>query len=68
MINKLTYVLISTIIQTGDVSQSTATFADKASCENAAQREDVVLKSFQIQNAKWNLTCAPYEFNAGESK
>lgn len=63
MIATTAYILISTItssfsgIQT---TQSTATFADKVSCESAALRQDFVLKSMQLISTKWNLTCHPY--------
>ena len=71
MITTTTYILISTItswsssVQT--TSQSTATFADKVSCESAATRQDFVLKSMQLTNSKWNLTCHPYALT-GEKK
>lgn len=64
------YILISTITMsnggTHSITQSTATFADKPSCENAQQREDVVLKEFQRINTRWNLTCVPYSYEVGK--
>lgn len=73
MIATTAYILISTIIVHGNISQTTATFADKASCESAALRQDFVLKSMRNElssnplQLKWNLTCHPYTLN-GESK
>ena len=67
MTTTTTYILISTItswsssVQT--TSQSTATFADKVSCESAAIRQDFVLKSMHLIGTKWNLTCHPYLLN-----
>ena len=67
MIATTAYILISTItswsssVQT--TSQSTATFADKVSCESAAVRQDFVLKSIHLIGTKWNLTCHPYLLN-----
>lgn len=66
MISTTAYILISTIIAHGNISQSTATFADKASCEKVALRQDFVFKDMHF-NGKWNLTCHPYTLN-GESK
>ena len=66
MIATTAYILISTIIAHGNISQSTATFADKLSCESAAVRQDFVYKDMHF-NGKWNLTCHPYTIN-GESK
>jgi len=66
MIATTAYILISTLINNGNVSQSTATFADKASCEKVALRQDFVFKDMHF-NGKWNLTCHPYTLN-GESK
>ena len=66
MIATTAYILISTLINNGNVSQSTATFADKSSCESAATRQDFVYKDMHF-NGKWNLTCHPYTLN-GESK
>jgi len=63
MIATTAYILISTIISRGDITQSTATFADKVSCESAATRQDFVLKSMQLTSSKWNLTCHPYQLN-----
>lgn len=67
MIATTAYILISTLINNGNISQSTATFADKASCESAAVRQDFVLKALETHYTKWNLTCHPYTLN-GESK
>ena len=67
MIATTAYILISTIIAHGSISQTTATFADKPSCESAALRQDFVLKSLHLIGTKWNLTCHPYTLN-GESK
>ena len=66
MIATTAYILISTIINNGNISQTTATFADKASCEKVALRQDFVFKNMHF-NGKWNLTCHPYTLN-GESK
>ena len=66
MIATTAYILISTLINNGNISQSTTTFADKASCESAAVRQDFVFKDMHF-NGKWNLTCHPYTLN-GESK
>lgn len=73
MIATTAYILISTIIAHGNISQTTATLADKPSCESAALRQDFVLKSMRNElssnplQLKWNLTCHPYTLN-GESK
>lgn len=73
MIATTAYILISTIIAHGNISQTTATFADKPSCESAALRQDFVLKYMRNElssnplQLKWNLTCHPYTLN-GESK
>lgn len=67
MIATTAYILISTIIAHGSISQTTATFADKASCESAVQRQDFVIRAFETHFTKWNLTCHPYTLN-GESK
>jgi hypothetical protein len=67
------YILISTIVSDSHITQSTAMFADKPSCESAAVRQDFVLKSMRNElssnplQLKWNLTCHPYTLN-GESK
>ena len=60
MIATTAYILISTLINNGNISQSTATFADKPSCESAAVRQDFVLKALQTHYTHWNLTCHPY--------
>ena len=56
------YILISTIVSDNHITQSTAMFADKVSCESAATRQDFVLKSLKV-NGVWNLTCHPYLLN-----
>jgi len=56
------YILISTMISDSHITQSTAIFADKASCESAATRQDFVLKSLKV-DGRWNLTCHPYLLN-----
>ena len=66
MITTTAYILISTIIAHGNISQTTATFTDKPSCESAAVRQDFVLKSLEI-HGRWNLTCHPYSLT-GEKK
>jgi hypothetical protein len=63
MIATTAYILISTIASHGQFTQSTATFADKPSCESAALRQDFVLKSMQLISTRWNLTCHPYLLN-----
>ncbi len=63
MISPTVYILISTIASHGQFTQSTATFADKPSCESAALRQDFVLKSMQLISTRWNLTCHPYLLN-----
>lgn len=61
MIATTAYILISTILSNnGTLTQSTATFADKPSCESAAVRQDFVLKAMQVHYTHWNLTCHPY--------
>jgi hypothetical protein len=63
MIATTAYILISTLISRNDVvTQSTATFIDKPSCESAAVRQDFIYKDMRI-NGKWNLTCHPYQLN-----
>ena len=57
------YILISTIVSDSHITQSTAMFADKVSCESAATRQDFVLKSMHLIGTKWNLTCHPYLLN-----
>ena len=59
MIATTAYILISTLASHGQFTQSTATFADKPSCESAALRQDFVFKDMRF-NGKWNLTCHPY--------
>ena len=66
--NTTAYILISIFLSNnGTLTQSTATFADKPSCESAAVRQDFVLKAMQVNYTHWNLTCHPYTLN-GESK
>jgi hypothetical protein len=61
MIATTAYILISTILSNnGTLTQSTATFADKASCESAAVRQDFILKEIKVHYTHWNLTCHPY--------
>ena len=61
MIATTAYILINTILSNnGTLTQSTATFADKPSCESAAVRQDFVLKALQTHYTHWNLTCHPY--------
>jgi len=70
MIATTAYILISTITSWSSsihTMQSTATFADKASCESAATRQDFVLKSMGTHFTRWNLTCHPYALS-GEKK
>jgi len=62
MISTTAYILISTLINNGNISQSTATFADKASCEKVALRQYFALKSIKV-DGRWNLTCHPYLLN-----
>ena len=67
MIATTAYILISTLASHGQFTQSTATFADKPSCESAALRQDFVLKSMRLIGTKWNLSCHPYTLT-GEKK
>jgi hypothetical protein len=64
MIATTAYILISTLTinYKSTVTQSTATFADKASCESAVTRQDFIYKDMRI-NGKWNLTCYPYQLS-----
>jgi len=59
------YILISTMLSDSHITQSTAMFADKSSCESAATRQDFVLKSLKV-NGVWNLTCHPYALSEGK--
>ena len=59
MISPTAYILISTILAQGKITQTTTSFADKPSCESAAVRQDFVLKSLKV-DGRWNLTCHPY--------
>jgi len=63
MIATTAYILISTILERGTVTQTTTYFADKPSCESAAVRQDFVLKSLDMTMGRWNLTCHPYQLN-----
>ena len=66
--NTTAYILISIFLSNnGTLTQSTATFADKPSCESAAVRQEFVIRAFETHFTKWNLTCHPYTLN-GESK
>ena len=70
MIATTAYILISTITSWSSsihTTQSTATFADKTSCESAAVRQGFVLKSMGTHFTRWNLTCHPYALS-GEKK
>ena len=68
MITTTAYILISTILSNnGTLTQSTSTFADKASCESAAVKQDFVLKEIKVHYTHWNLTCQPYQL-AGDKK
>ena len=67
MISTTAYILIIAVTTHGELTQSTIDFADKASCESAAVRQDFVLKSMQLTSSKWNLTCHPYQIT-GEKK
>ena len=62
MIATTAYILITTIIHGSNLTQIDTTFADKASCESAAVRQDFVLKSM-THLTNWNLTCHPYLLN-----
>lgn len=66
MIATTAYILISTIISHGEITQTSAIFSDKVSCESAATRQDFVFKNLQFMG-RWNLTCHPYQLN-GEKK
>ena len=63
MISPTAYILISTILVQGKITQTTTSFADKPSCESAAVRQDFVLKSLDMTMGRWNLTCHPYALN-----
>jgi len=67
MIATTAYILITTIIHGGNLTQIDTSFADKASCESAAVRQDFVLKSMGGHFTRWNLTCHPYTLS-GEKK
>ena len=67
MIATTAYILISTIASHGQFTQSVVTFADKASCESVAVRQDFVLKALETHYTKWNLTCHPYALS-GDKK
>jgi hypothetical protein len=66
MIATTAYILISTILERGTVTQTTTYFADKPSCESAAVRQDFAFKNLQFAG-RWNLTCHPYQLT-GEKK
>jgi hypothetical protein len=63
MISTTAYILITTIIHGGNLTQIDTSFADKTSCESAAVRQDFVLKSMGTHFTRWNLTCHPYQLN-----
>jgi hypothetical protein len=63
MIATTAYILIIAVTTHGELTQSTIEFADKASCESAAVRQDFVLKSMDTHLTRWNLTCHPYQLN-----
>lgn len=62
MIVSTAYILISTIISHGEITQTSAIFSDKVSCESAATRQDFVFKNLQFAG-RWNLTCHPYQIS-----
>jgi hypothetical protein len=66
MIATTAYILITTIIHDGNIAQTNTSFADKASCESAAVRQDFAFKNLQFAG-RWNLTCHPYALS-GEKK
>jgi len=66
MLTTTAYILITTIIYNNNLTQTDTAFADKASCESAAVRQDFVLKSM-THLTNWNLTCHPYQLT-GEKK
>jgi hypothetical protein len=66
MIATTAYILISTIIHGGNITQIDTSFADKASCESAAVKQDFAFKNLQFAG-RWNLTCHPYQLT-GEKK
>ena len=66
MIATTAYILIIAVTTHGELTQSTIEFADKASCENAAVKQDFAFKNLQFAG-RWNLTCHPYALS-GEKK
>ena len=66
MIATTAYILITTIIHGGNLTQIDTSFADKAACESAAVRQDFAFKNLQFAG-RWNLTCHPYALS-GEKK
>ena len=66
MIATTAYILISTILERGTVTQTTTYFADKPSCESAAVRQDFAFKNLQFAG-RLNLTCHHYALS-GEKK
>jgi hypothetical protein len=62
MISTTAYILIIAVTTHGELTQSTIDFADKASCESAAVRQDFAFKNLQFAG-RWNLTCHPYQLN-----
>jgi hypothetical protein len=66
MIATTAYILIIAVTTHGELTQSTIAFADKASCESAAVKQDFAFKNLQFAG-RWNLTCHPYQLT-GEKK
>jgi hypothetical protein len=66
MIATTAYILIIAVTTHGELTQSTIEFADKASCESAAVRQDFAFKNLHFEG-RWNLTCHPYALS-GEKK
>jgi hypothetical protein len=66
MISTTAYILIIAVTTHGELTQSTIDFADKASCESAAVKQDFAFKNLQFAG-RWNLTCHPYQLT-GEKK
>jgi hypothetical protein len=62
MIATTAYILIIAATTHGELTQTTIKFADKASCESAAARQDFAFKNLQFAG-RWNLTCHPYQLN-----
>jgi hypothetical protein len=62
MLTTTAYILIIAVTTHGELTQSTIEFADKASCESAAVRQDFAFKNLQFAG-RWNLTCHPYQLS-----